>query len=237
MTQYEPSETPKLERACRDAHRAQESLLAGEIDLVPERDLDLYEVLSQFESLEEAARNLAARELGPRVTWLARWPEKDRSWHLQTGAIDFDAGEHNFGFGEGDHDEDGCWGGFRSLDGEFRETAFALAARAYRRECGWDFSPDDTGVWLVACAPTSWMGGTKQLACATGRLVAFAILQDRDDDDEYESLAHVWTATAWRRRGIASRLLADARQRLSYSKVEGPLTDAGAALIGQGVAP
>jgi hypothetical protein len=37
-----------------------------------------------------------------------------------------------------------------------------------------------------------------------GNLVGFAILYDRDEDDQYEALGHIRTAAAARRRGIAA---------------------------------
>ncbi|MGW1682638.1 hypothetical protein [Saccharopolyspora sp. NPDC002376] len=48
----------------------------------------------------------------------------------------------------------------------------------------------------------------------------------------YESVGHIWTATAWQRRGIARRLLAEARSRFPVTSVEEPYTDEGAAFLG-----
>jgi len=95
---------------------------------------------------------------------------------------------------------------------DFDESPFFMAARAYRRECGWDFTPAKAGIWVFAVAPYTWLGSDED-GTATGRLVGFLILHDRDEDGTYESLAHIWTASAWRRRGIARKMLAEARRR------------------------
>jgi ribosomal protein S18 acetylase RimI-like enzyme len=63
-----------------------------------------------------------------------------------------------------------------------------------------------------------------------GRLAGFAILWDRDKDGNYETVAHAWTAQAWRRQGIARRLLDEGRSRFAARQIAGPLTDDGAAL-------
>jgi hypothetical protein len=47
----------------------------------------------------------------------------------------------------------------------------------------------------------------------------------------YESVGHIWTATAWHRRGIARRLLTEARSRFSITTVEEPYTEKGAAFL------
>src|SRR5262249_6020435 len=61
----------------------------------------------------------------------------------------------------------------------------------------------------------------------------FAVLYDRDKDNQYESLAHIWTASVARRRGVATALIAYAREHFPLRSVEGPLTNDGAALIKQ----
>jgi GNAT superfamily N-acetyltransferase len=68
------------------------------------------------------------------------------------------------------------------------------------------------GIWVFAVAPYMWLGSDDD-GTATGRLVGFLILHDRDEDGTYESLAHIWTASTWRRRGIARKMLAEARRR------------------------
>ena len=108
-----------------------------------------------------------------------------------------------------------------------------LAARAYRRECKWDSSPGDGGVWLIMLHPTSWTGSDEDLNdwSAGGELVGFLIVHDRDEDGNYESVAHIWTAALWRRRGIASHSLDQARRRFPIVAIEGPPTELGAALV------
>jgi ribosomal protein S18 acetylase RimI-like enzyme len=87
-------------------------------------------------------------------------------------------------------------------------------------------------VWLLAAAPRSLIGGDDtEPRSATGNIVGFVVLQDRDEDGAYESVAHIWTARGWRRQGIASRLLAHAREHYPIRYVEGPATEAGSKLI------
>jgi len=57
------------------------------------------------------------------------------------------------------------------------------------------------------------------------------IVRDRDDDDCYETVAHVWTASAWRRRGIARRLLAEVKSRVQFTVIEQPDSDDGGAFL------
>lgn len=64
-------------------------------------------------------------------------------------------------------------------------------------------------------------------AFLTGNLIGFAIMYD---PPEPEGVSHVWTARALRRRGIASRLLDQARDRFGSDRPQGPFTDDGAAL-------
>jgi GNAT superfamily N-acetyltransferase len=113
---------------------------------------------------------------------------------------------------------------------EWEDSALALAGRAYRRECGWDFSPGEAGIWLVSVSPYSSMGGDDRTNWS-GTLTGFVILHDRDEDGEYESLAHLWTAHAWRRRGVGASLVRQARERFPVSQVENPITDGGRLLL------
>jgi ribosomal protein S18 acetylase RimI-like enzyme len=62
-------------------------------------------------------------------------------------------------------------------------------------------------------------------------VVGFTILYDRDKDDEHESLVHIWTAAAARRKGVARALITHARQHFPVRHVEGPLTENGDALF------
>ncbi len=76
-----------------------------------------------------------------------------------------------------------------------------------------------------------WSGGDGDLWSFTGHLVGFVVLNDHDDDGTYEAVAHVWTAAAWRRQGIAQRLLAEAKARYGFSVIEEPYSDDGRALL------
>ena len=122
-------------------------------------------------------------------------------------------------------------------DKEWRESSLGLASRAYRQECGWDFAPGESGAWAVAYLASSWVGGSdRKDGWCSGNLAGFAVLHDRDEDDEIESLAHLWTARQYRRQGIARAILKRAQERFSLRHVEQPLTDDGEALL-RAVAP
>lgn len=221
---YQLPELPEeIEAAYRAAHRAMEGILPKDSSFVSEAGLhDINEVISQFPIMVEKAAMIVAAYLGPEITWKAEAREKE--WDLTVAGIDFDAGgERDFGVRldesafEGDH---GGWSG-SSLD---------LAARVYKREAGWDFPPDEAGIWLLMLAPESGYGGHAEWSYH-GYLAGFVILYDRDEDGKYESVGHMWTAHGWRRKGIARRLLQEAKLRFNFSKVEGPLTKDSAALL------
>jgi ribosomal protein S18 acetylase RimI-like enzyme len=61
--------------------------------------------------------------------------------------------------------------------------------------------------------------------------VGFAVLYDGDEDGQYETLSHIWTAAAARRRGVARALIAHARQHFPLKHIAGPATDGGTALL------
>ncbi|WP_369688720.1 GNAT family N-acetyltransferase [Actinomadura kijaniata] len=73
--------------------------------------------------------------------------------------------------------------------------------------------------------------GNDETALYSGHLVGFLIVRDRDENGIYESVAHIWTASSWRRRGIARRLLNEARARFPIAEVEGPYTEDGSAFL------
>lgn len=105
---------------------------------------------------------------------------------------------------------------------DWEHSAPALAARGYRRESRWDHSPGEAGIWLLCVMPYESMG-----ASWIGRLVAFAIIHDRDMDGEYESLAHLWTACSCRRRGLGGWLMREAQARFPLNEVGPRVTDDG----------
>jgi ribosomal protein S18 acetylase RimI-like enzyme len=109
-------------------------------------------------------------------------------------------------------------------DFEWYNIGLARAATAYRRCCGWDFAPGEAGIWLCYYLITDGMGGGEGSWHYNGNVVGFAILYDRDKDDQYESLGHIWTAAAARRKGVARALITHARQHFPLKSAEGPLT-------------
>jgi hypothetical protein len=122
-------------------------------------------------------------------------------------------------------------------DGSWYESPRGKATRAYKRECGWDFVPDPSGVWVCALVPS---GGTGAIDpddpepapwSYRGDLAAFVILHDRDEDGEPESVAHMWTARQARRQGLASLLLRAARSRYNVRELERPYTKDGSAFL------
>jgi ribosomal protein S18 acetylase RimI-like enzyme len=228
MTNPRPPVQPsaeRLERALRDACNALDSIVddsrrsRARLDDLPANDL-----LAEFERAVAETRMVWARDLGPPIAWETQRASQDPDWGFQIYCMDLDLAE------QGDaasvfltHD----------LAEGFRESAFGKAALAYKREARWDFSPDEAGVWLIALQPLSWAttGDSEEPVYPMGNLVGVLIVHDRDEDGEYESIAHVWTAALWRRRGIASILLREARARFPIRVIEGPATKLGAALI------
>lgn len=222
MTAYEPPTAADVEQAYRDAHRAMERILPPDF-FVPERDLDIPTVITQLWPMIDRAESVAAGQFGVRVSWEASY--HDGKLGLMVGAADLDAGT-------------------RDLDGvelhanvvEVRErdwlgSALDLAGKAYKRACGWDFAPGQAGIWLVALIPDSATGADGASWTYGGNIVGFVVVYDRDEDGEYEAIGHMWTAATWRRKGIARRLLAEARSRFPISVIEEPYTDDGSAFV------
>jgi GNAT superfamily N-acetyltransferase len=209
----------------RDAYTALRSLLDDQTTRTrPADDLSVDDLVGEFARVASEARMIWTRELGPRMSWQAPFSGRPSDWELRTHCIDLDSG------GRGD-DQDAFSTSELALG--FEDSALDMAARAYRRECRWDFSPGDGGVWLIVLRPTSWSGSEEHAEgwSASGNLVGFLILHDRDEDGEYESVAHISTAALWRRRGIATHLLEQARARFPVVAIEGPPTEPGAGLV------
>ena len=174
------------------------------------------EVLSQFDALCESLRHQYDALLGPPLSF--------------TGAPDIPLGTIVVTSVNLDRCGDSDKLQLTCDHREWDESPLFRAARHYQRECGWDFAPDLDGRWLVCLLPTGAAGtGTRMFY--TSNLVGFAILYDRDEDGAYESLGHLWTAKGVRRKGLARRLLDEARRQCLVRIVEGPLTDAGEAAI------
>jgi GNAT superfamily N-acetyltransferase len=177
-------------------------------ELVVDVDRKLYEALEVVDA-----------ELGPVVSWRSGPAPADYDWRVEVLQVDFDEGLRSLPeFG---------WDG---LPLTWEDTGFWRAAVAYRRECRWDFSPGSAGIWVAALAPTFSAGAGDETAW-TGNLVGFVVVHDRDEDGEYESIAHMWTATGWRGRGVATAMVQHARDQFPIRSVEGPVTEAGAGLL------
>jgi GNAT superfamily N-acetyltransferase len=222
MTDYEFPRAPEIEKAYRAAYKALEALVPLHT-VTSEETSDLPEVLSQFRILVDGAELATAGQLGPHVSWRA--PRRDGDWDLIVSGIDLDDDVHDFG------DVQLGVSAFEGLNGDWHGSALERAGMAYKRACGWDFAPGEAGVWLVMLAPVSGSGGEDDQWFYSGRVTGFVVVYDRDEDGTYESVGHIWTATAWQRRGIARRLLAEARSRFPITSVEEPYTDDGAAFL------
>jgi ribosomal protein S18 acetylase RimI-like enzyme len=224
MADYEFPEVPEVESAYRAAHRALENIVSASewrFNYMPESGLEFPEVVGQFPAMVQEAETVLAGQIGPRISWEA---EQRDEWDLVPAGIDLNA-DRDLGFGvtlpdsaiEG---EGGFWEG----------SPLEIAARAYRRAARWDFAPGEAGIWLLMLAPLSAVGSSESMPYF-GHLTGFAVLYDRDEDDRHESVGHVWTAKAWRRRGIARRLLQEAAERFGADKIDGPYTQDGSALV------
>ncbi|MCM3662378.1 hypothetical protein M3148_15465 [Georgenia satyanarayanai] len=186
MSDDDPLLDSPLEAGFRAAHQALR-ILAPPNTVATAGDAYLPDIIDELEDLVRLARDTAAAHLGPTIRWVAPQPPRDQ-WAQVIVQVDLDG-----------YSKDDPLGAFHIDDWE--DSALARAGRAYRRECGWDFSPGEAGIWLLSVAPYSSMGGGDRTSWK-GTLSGFAILHDRDDDGEYESLAHLWTAYSWRRRGV-----------------------------------
>jgi hypothetical protein len=127
-------------------------------------------------------------------------------------------------FSDDDLDVDESWGLRDNFD--WTDSGWERAAVAYQHEAGWDLAPDEDGVWMAMIVPSTCVHDLY-----TCSLVGFLILQDRNEDGCYESLAHQWTAQNARRKGVAARLLAAARSAFPLTTAEMPFTDGGLELI------
>jgi len=224
MGEYEIPAVPNIEEAYRAAHRALEGV-ARPGRFVPEADLQTAtEVISQFPCMLEFAEQALAAELGPRITWQA--PPQAEGLELAMAGVDFtDPFNSDHALTLGDD-------AFEVPGGEWHGSALNRAAYAYKRDAGWDFTPGKAGFWLLMLAPVEAIGsGEDGPWNYTGHLAGFVIVHDRDEDGVYETVVHIWTASAWRHRGIAQRLLSEARRRFGISEVEGPYSADGAAFL------
>jgi GNAT superfamily N-acetyltransferase len=215
VTNVDPLLNSPLNDPFRAAHEALLALTPPETAGLAD-DAPLPDIVEHLEYLVGLARDTAATHLGPKIGW-ARPRSAGNDWTPDILQVDLD------GYTEDDPRD-------TSHINDWETSALALAARAYRRECRWDHSPDEAGIWLLAVAPYSSWGGGGQTQWV-GNLTGFVIIHDRDMDGEYESLAHLWTAREWRRRGIGANLVQHARERFPLREVEGPVTDGGRLLL------
>jgi ribosomal protein S18 acetylase RimI-like enzyme len=222
MGDYQFPRTPELEEAFRTAYRALAALMPPNT-VTPERETSFAEVLSQFRTLVDRADLALAAQLGPRISWQA--PRPDGSWELVVSGVDLDGDAHHFGDVVLGRDA------FEGPTEAWHGSALDRAGVVYKRACGWDFPPGEAGVWLVMLAPVEASGGEDGLWFYSGHLAGFVVVYDRDEDDVHESIGHIWTATAFQRRGIARRLLTEAKSRFPITNVEKPYTDEGAAFL------
>lgn len=222
MDDYEFPAVPKVERAYRKMQRALLGIIPVERTLgASEENMLIGDLISHVRHLLDEAEMTVAAQLGPRISWYA--PAVTGDWNLVPAGIDLD--EYAEDFGDVEFEESA----FEGPEGKWHGSPLERAAYAYKREARWDFTPGRAGIWLLMLAPTSAGGGDTWIY--GGHVVGFVILHDRDKDGVYESVAHIWTAQAWRRRGIARRLLAEAKIRFGFTDVEGPYTKDGAALL------
>ena len=190
MTDYDFPKAPEIEEAWRVAHRSLEGIAPPGFGFAREKDLLVTEVISQFPQMVREAQIASAAQIGPLISW--EGPPREKDWDLVISGIDLDGGDPDFGLVELSESA------FEGPGGDWDGSALHRAALAYRREGHWDFAPGEAGVWLLTLAPVSAAGfGDKPWHC-TGHLAGFVILYDRDKDGSYESVGHIWTASAWR---------------------------------------
>jgi ribosomal protein S18 acetylase RimI-like enzyme len=103
----------------------------------PAPQLSLDELFGEFERVADRAHGVSVRERGPRIGWQAPFPGEAAPCELRTHCIDLDTGRQG---------EDPAAFRVAGLARGFEGSAFDVAARAYRRERGWELSPGDGGV-------------------------------------------------------------------------------------------
>jgi ribosomal protein S18 acetylase RimI-like enzyme len=215
---YRIPEIPEIEQAYRAAHRALEAIMPESFGFLPEADLECGDVLSQFPLLVDEAALVVAAHLGPYIAWQAEPHRGDLD--LVPAGLDLDnGGELDFG---------------PALDelataADYGDSSLEQAARVYCADAGRDVAPELAGIWLLMLAPVAGVASDSRPWDCAGHLAGFMIVYDRDEDGTYETIGHIWTARAWRRRGIARQLLYQARSRFGASRFEGPFSGDGTA--------
>jgi GNAT superfamily N-acetyltransferase len=224
MSDLEYPDVPAIDAAYRTAYHALADIALSRQD--PAENLATSEVVDEFDHIARQAKLRAALELGPLVSWEGPRPLNDELT-LVMAIADLDTAEHQL------NDIALSQGAFEGPDGQWQGGSLHLAAHAYKRQAGWDFTPGEAGIWLLMLAPIRCSGAPSSADpwWYRGHITSFAILYDRDEDGTYESVGHVWTASAWQRRGIARRLLGEARSRFQFTAFEQPFTSDGTAFL------
>ena len=218
--EYRIPEIPEIEEAYRAAHRALEGIMPESFGFQPEADLYCSGVLSQFPLLVDEAALVVAAHLGPYIAWQEEPHRGD--FDLVPAGLDLDSdGELDFG---------------PTLDelataADDGDSSLEQAAQIYRRDAGRDLAPELRGIWLLMLAPVAGVSSEIEPWDCAGHLAGFIVLYDSDVDGTYETIGNIWTARAWRRRGIARQLLREARSRFGARRFEGPFSDDGAAFV------
>lgn len=226
MIDHEFPEDTQIEDAYRAAYRSLGDLFPEDRGgYIADENLILSEVISYLRHVVDEAEMTVAARLGPLAGWSG--PHREGDWGLVMAGVDCDAAEQDFGTPVLNESI------YEGPDGRWRGSVMDCAARAYKREARWDFAPGEAGIWLLMLAPVSATGSGEDDGSwfYRGHLVGFVILYDHDKDGTYEAVGHVWTAAAWRRRGIARQLLAEARSRFAFTRVLGPYTEDGASFL------
>lgn len=217
MIRDTPHFTSELDGPIRETHRALRALVPS-ANITAEADEFLAHVVDDLDTLYRLANEAIVAERGPRMSWPGDLADGEDFPPFIVMSVDMDEGSLSDPAGAD------CLARWSAAD--WKTTAPAQAALAYKRETRWDTPPDQAGVWIIVASPYGWSCDTFR-----GNLVGFAVFHDRDDDGAYESLAHIWTAAAWRRRGIGGRLIRAARDLMPIRSVEEPITSNGQSLL------
>jgi ribosomal protein S18 acetylase RimI-like enzyme len=223
MPGFEFPEAPEIETAYRIAYEALRAI-ASRPSIDSGDDLTVSELIRQFGRIAEEAELAAAAQLGPLVSWRGPAPQPGKLEPV-SAVVDLDGGDYS--------SDDVRLGrdAYEGIDGTWHGSALDQAGRAYKRECGWDFPPGDTGAWVLMLTPVQCAGDEDHPWSYTGHITGFVILSDRDEDGSYEAVSHLWTASRWRRKGIARQLLAEARSRFEFTEIEEPYSPDGDAFL------
>jgi DNA invertase Pin-like site-specific DNA recombinase len=79
--------------------------------------------------------------------------------------------------------------------------------------------------------PVQGVGGEDHPWSYTEHITGFVVLSDHDEDGSYEAVSHIWTASKWRRKGIAQQLLTEAKSRFEFTEIEQPYSPDGDAFL------